>query len=172
MDYLLDPPTNFHAPRPGVAIAILVIHFSLLFSVASTYFRILHTVLANPGFVPRPRRYPKEKRKRQDTLWRTEAGPSATDEAQEKPGEFGTGRNRIEDLARTSPYQNGIIEGGPNSDGGHTGLENFYEKDVFVCEGDGRPRWCSTCQIFKPDRAHHCREVDRCVYKMDHFCPW
>ena len=25
---------------------------------------------------------------------------------------------------------------------------------------------------FKPDRSHHCREVNRCVQKMDHFCPW
>ncbi|KAF3479736.1 palmitoyltransferase pfa5 [Arthroderma uncinatum] len=35
-----------------------------------------------------------------------------------------------------------------------TGLEAFYMKDVFT------------------DRAHHCSEVDRCVRKMDHFCPW
>ncbi|KAJ2901854.1 palmitoyltransferase PFA5 [Zalerion maritima] len=52
------------------------------------------------------------------------------------------------------------------------GLETFYSKDVFVCESDGRPRWCSDCVGFKPDRAHHSSEMDRCVYKMDHFCPW
>ena len=172
MDYLLNPPTNLHAPRPGVAIAILVIHFSLLFFVASTYFRILHTVRANPGFVPRSPRHPKERRKRQGTLWRTKTGPPGTDETQEESGESWTERNRTKDLARTSPYQNDTIGGEPNSNGFDTGLEPFYEKDVFVCEGDGRPRWCSTCKIFKPDRAHHCREVDRCVYKMDHFCPW
>lgn len=52
------------------------------------------------------------------------------------------------------------------------GLESFYTKDVFVCQEDGRPPWCSACCQFKTDRAHHCRVVDRCVRKMDHFCPW
>lgn len=53
-----------------------------------------------------------------------------------------------------------------------TGIESFYTKDVFVCQPDGRPPYCSTCCQFKTDRAHHCREVNRCVRKMDHFCPW
>ena len=49
---------------------------------------------------------------------------------------------------------------------------DFFNKDMYVCKGDGMPVWCSSCLIWKPDRAHHCREVDRCVRKMDHFCPW
>lgn len=48
----------------------------------------------------------------------------------------------------------------------------FYEKDVYVCEPNGRPKWCQQCNCYKPDRSHHCSEVGRCVYKMDHFCPW
>ncbi|KAM3506419.1 hypothetical protein MY11210_007569 [Beauveria gryllotalpidicola] len=52
------------------------------------------------------------------------------------------------------------------------GLENFYSKDVFVCEADGRPKWCSGCRQWKPDRAHHSSEIGRCVRKMDHMCPW
>lgn len=53
------------------------------------------------------------------------------------------------------------------------GLEDFCTKDVFVCrEADGWPFWCDTCTQFKADRAHHCRELGRCVRKMDHFCPW
>lgn len=51
-------------------------------------------------------------------------------------------------------------------------LRNFYEKEVYICEGNGKPIWCSYCSIYKPDRTHHCREVGRCVRKMDHFCPW
>ena len=51
-------------------------------------------------------------------------------------------------------------------------LESFYTQDVFVCQQDGRPLWCSTCDQYKTDRAHHCRELGRCVRKMDHFCPW
>lgn len=52
------------------------------------------------------------------------------------------------------------------------GLELFYSKDVFTCEMDGRPRWCSQCSNWKPDRAHHCSSSGRCILKMDHFCPW
>ncbi|KAI9260255.1 DHHC palmitoyltransferase-domain-containing protein [Sporodiniella umbellata] len=36
----------------------------------------------------------------------------------------------------------------------------------------GYPVWCATCQLWKPDRAHHCRVCDACVLKMDHHCPW
>lgn len=52
------------------------------------------------------------------------------------------------------------------------GLELFYTKDIFTCEMDGKPRWCSECMNWKPDRAHHCRSSGRCIKKMDHFCPW
>jgi len=52
------------------------------------------------------------------------------------------------------------------------GLESFYSKDVFVCSTDGRPIWCSACGAWKPDRAHHSSEMNRCVRKMDHYCPW
>ncbi len=60
-----------------------------------------------------------------------------------------------------------LIGGDPAPD-----LRDFYTRDVFTCEGDGRPIWCSTCLNWKPDRTHHCREAGRCVKKMDHFCPW
>jgi len=52
------------------------------------------------------------------------------------------------------------------------GLEAFYSKDVFICESDGRPRWCALCWNWKPDRASHSSELERCVRKMDHLCPW
>jgi len=48
----------------------------------------------------------------------------------------------------------------------------FLYKDDFIYERDGRSIWCSICANWKPDRAHYCREVGRCVRKMDHFCPW
>jgi palmitoyltransferase len=60
------------------------------------------------------------------------------------------------------------IRNHPNS----PGLELFYTKDVFTCQMDGKPNWCSYCANWKPDRAHHCSSSGRCVYKMDHFCPW
>ena len=33
-------------------------------------------------------------------------------------------------------------------------------------------RSCGRCQHKKPDRAHHCRQCDRCNLKMDHHCNW
>lgn len=61
---------------------------------------------------------------------------------------------------------------GSKDDPDSPGLELFYTKDVFVCEMDGRPKWCSHCANWKPDRAHHCSDSGRCILKMDHFCPW
>jgi len=33
-------------------------------------------------------------------------------------------------------------------------------------------RLCTRCEIYKPDRTHHCRVCDRCILRMDHHCPW
>ncbi|KAH9213829.1 DHHC palmitoyltransferase-domain-containing protein [Leptodontidium sp. 2 PMI_412] len=60
----------------------------------------------------------------------------------------------------------------PQEDPDSPGLELFYTKDVFICEPDGKPKWCTHCANWKPDRAHHCSTIDRCILKMDHFCPW
>ena len=37
-------------------------------------------------------------------------------------------------------------------------------------KGESLPM-CSRCNGFKPPRAHHCSQCDRCVMKMDHHCP-
>ncbi|KAH9849211.1 palmitoyltransferase PFA4 [Lenzites betulinus] len=34
------------------------------------------------------------------------------------------------------------------------------------------PRYCRSCECYKPPRAHHCRQCKRCVLRMDHHCPW
>lgn len=32
--------------------------------------------------------------------------------------------------------------------------------------------WCRRCDAIKPPGSHHCSTAGRCVYKMDHYCPW
>ncbi|KAF2493045.1 zf-DHHC-domain-containing protein [Lophium mytilinum] len=61
--------------------------------------------------------------------------------------------------------------GNASQKGGIPGPE-FTAKDAFVCDSNGKPRFCDHCNNFKPDRTHHCSEVERCVRRMDHFCPW
>jgi hypothetical protein len=51
-------------------------------------------------------------------------------------------------------------------------IEQLYVKDVFVCDSNGLSIFCTHCNIWNPDRIHHCSEVGRCVRRMDHFCPW
>lgn len=41
-----------------------------------------------------------------------------------------------------------------------------------LCPSGNEPRVCSSCNQFKPDRTHHCKECGKCYHKMDHHCPW
>lgn len=36
----------------------------------------------------------------------------------------------------------------------------------------GEVTWCSKCEHFRPERAHHCKRCGVCVLRMDHHCPW
>ncbi len=138
---------------------------------AVCYFRLLQTVITNPGYVPRSSHwYQHRKQQKEQKQPKRSKTPNSTS-SQEKPKKTWHSHSR----------QPGYPEGEASSNGASfypdltapaSGLENFYKKDIFVCQNDGRPIWCSTCLNWKPDRTHHCREVERCVRKMDHFCPW
>lgn len=38
-------------------------------------------------------------------------------------------------------------------------------------KANGKERFCTKCQLPKPDRSHHCSICRMCTYKMDHHCP-
>lgn len=137
---------------------------------STTYFRTLYIVIFDPGYIPlgRPAKsFKSSSRRRHHTNTskfkiphgnspQTSTIASSKYTAQSPENKEKDVKERINwHTASDSP-----------------GLEQFYTKDVFVCEQDGRPRWCTDCGNWKPDRAHHCSDVGRCVRKMDHFCPW
>ena len=179
VNYLLKPPATLHNSRPHIAIGILVGYSILLLLIASTYFRLFHIVATNPGYVPRGPQYhaePKGQKKhpKNSRLSRERNGSEAYNLQEKLNGaakQVTTG-NRVDPLPGHAymdrPSGSRPLTGGDSA----PNLREFYTKDVFICEGDGRPVWCSTCLNWKPDRTHHCREAGRCVKKMDHFCPW
>ncbi|GFR52525.1 hypothetical protein Agub_g15098 [Astrephomene gubernaculifera] len=54
-----------------------------------------------------------------------------------------------------------------------TELERLSYSSIYFDRRDPRrPRYCKRCQGWKPERAHHCSVMGRCVLKMDHWCIW
>lgn len=130
----------------GLVTALLILYFFFFILSLITYFRTFFAVKFNAGQVPLSD--PRAKHSRRRTKDR--------------------GRNsRRERDIEAQPYSSSA-----DSNPDNPGLEEFYSKDVFMCQADGRPRYCTECKQYKPDRAHHSREMGRCYRKMDHYCPW
>ncbi|TVY46018.1 Palmitoyltransferase [Lachnellula subtilissima] len=127
----------------SAAIPILVIYFLLFIPMAASFFRVLYFTIFYPPYVP--------------------LGPAAIRDREMK------GKTQSEeDGIGAGAYRPGNYRNDVDS----PGLELFYSKDVFVCEQNGKPIWCSNCGNWKPDRAHHDSSSGRCIARMDHFCPW
>jgi palmitoyltransferase len=65
-----------------------------------------------------------------------------------------------------------LPHGGSSVEKKDADASHIEQYDVYVCDYDGAPLYCEKCNIYKPDRTHHCKELGRCVRKMDHYCPW
>jgi len=51
-------------------------------------------------------------------------------------------------------------------------VDNDFAGNQTELSSMGRVRICDKCWVRKPDRAHHSRQLNCCVLRMDHFCPW
>ncbi|KIW51876.1 hypothetical protein PV05_10557 [Exophiala xenobiotica] len=152
LDYLIHPqPSLFVRHHTGTAIAILTIYYLLLLIALTCLTRLIQTITTNPGLVPRGAQYFIEKERTRQN--------ASTPSHKEEPLEH-------ESTEGYTPRRHRL-----KHDSGYP-AQNFWRKDIFICGWDGRPPFCSTCYNYKPDRAHHCSELGRCVLKMDHFCPW
>ena len=161
IDYLIRPHLSLptlHHPDVGAAVAILTIYYFLLLMTLICFGRLIQTILTNPGLVPRGPQYFAEKERTREKG----TGPHSSHSNKKEEG------LEYDSTTRYTPQNLSKLP----SDESNIRPEEFWHKDAFVCGWDGRPPFCSTCYNYKPDRAHHCSELGRCVIKMDHFCPW
>ncbi|KAL8650839.1 MAG: hypothetical protein Q9210_003594 [Variospora velana] len=157
VDYLLKPAATVGQPRHGAAIAIVTIYACLLLLLALAYLRLVYTIVTTPGYTPRgPQWYINNNNKRRRRSRSSRKNPRRHD-LEKQNGVVGESRDTSGPLP-SSPYANVPSAYGPANDIITPDLQDFYKRDVFTCESDGRPIWCSTCLNWKPDRAHHCRE--------------
>jgi len=135
--------------------------------IAFAYFRLLYVVTFNPGYVPLGPKWhalrdeEAKAKRRYSRGHRKLRSPESTEKT---AGSAGSGSAENGDIPGNN-HSSGAFYA-PGSAEAASGLQEFYKRDAFVCQGDGRPIWCSTCLNWKPDRAHHCREIERCVRKM------
>lgn len=111
---------------------------------AASFFRLVHITVFDPPVVPLGPdaiRSRKNKQKGKEGL---------AEKAGIGGAEYDTG-NTSGDTTRST------IE--PKDDPDSPGLELFYTKDVFVCELDGKPRWC-----------HHCANVRFIGLLIQRYC--
>lgn len=142
----------FETGRRGNGIAILAVYFLLFTLEVTSFIRLLYTVASDPAYLERTT--PQGSNKIFDHL----------------PTRRGKGRDQTKGISSYHTSLHRLIPLGSAWPAPH--LEDFLAKDVFMCDERGMPKWCSTCQIWRPDRARHMREVDRCVLKADHVCFW
>ncbi|KAH8594061.1 DHHC palmitoyltransferase-domain-containing protein [Bisporella sp. PMI_857] len=152
VNYLLVKHDNIRAAAP-----ILSIHCALLVLMLICFIRLIHITLFDPPYVPLG---PSALRNQQAQYQKSKSRRGMKDIG---AGEYEANRN-----SDGTSSDNAEAKNDPDS----PGLELFYTKVIFRSEVDGRPTWCSSCQNWKPDRAHHCSSSNRCILRMDHFCPW
>lgn len=151
-----------HQHNTGMVAGFLILYFVFFFLMVAAYLRLFISIQRDPGLVPfmNPVAPAADGSSIPEKLHTPDYSVPTTGHSESDPD---TPLNR---------KSHGVSWAPPDTNPDSPGLELFYSKDVFVCEVDGRPKWCSSCKQWKPDRSHHSSELGRCVRKMDHLCPW
>lgn len=156
-------PENRHVAAGIVGIAL---YFVLLALLGLPYLRVLGVIFTNPGIVPGddPAGTSSGRKRHGRHDVEKELPPSSSSDGSHHAANEETGADGRKFLDRGGVWS-GRVPAPP-------GLDAISRREMYECDVDGLPRWCPTCYAWKPDRAHHSSEVGRCVYKMDHYCPW
>jgi palmitoyltransferase len=179
LDYLINPSPDFLVkPRPGSAAAILLLYYLLLIPLLVCYARLVQTIITNPGYVPRGAAWYQQRKEKAASGAKHSSGHhsrrGSAAHFTEKP--LHSWQAGTQDLESGGSNHSSLTTAKNHANQTHKHIHSpdipFWQRDIFVCNPDGRPAFCSSCLTHKPDRTHHCSEVDRCVLKMDHFCPW
>ncbi|KAK3114775.1 Eukaryotic peptide chain release factor GTP-binding subunit [Teratosphaeriaceae sp. CCFEE 6253] len=118
--------------------------FAYFFYVTMSSF--LHAALSDPGILPRNLHpHPADPEAERDPLT---VGPPTTDWIMVK----------TYPSSRSPVNQAGAEEAG-SQPGGTTAMEV-------------PTKYCKSCNIWRPPRAHHCRVCDACIETQDHHCVW
>lgn len=182
--------------RPGLAVGFIVPYAIVAALMVASYLRIFITARVDPAVVPLGPEHARYYHGQRPTRGRARSRRpphrlrpcSAKDDADAVLpvdletglsggglgglGGLGGGDSTGADGSRRSPALPPPRPADPRLDPDSPGLELFYTKDVFECSIDGRPVWCNECGTWKPDRTHHSSELNRCIRKLDHYCPW
>ncbi|KAK4994129.1 Palmitoyltransferase pfa5 [Elasticomyces elasticus] len=132
---------------------------------AICYIRLLATISMNPGYLPQGQRPAAAlSNVPTNTEQRVVNGPCTSTTVPEKPTRARATQLGSDDSSESASHAKVILDRGAIFRGEvppPPGLEQFYSRDVFVCDQSGLPLWCATCCIWKPDRVHHCSDVGR-----------
>src|SRR5437762_10542738 len=115
---------------------------------AVSWLRLMTLMLKNPGRVPRgPAYYQHRSKGSKPTRSRSRKEGEQSNHLHEKDDEYYSGsRNNGTDGVTSLAYNTTVLENGIRSNATNIdpqltapGLEDFYMRDVFVCESDGKP---------------------------------
>lgn len=116
----------------SAAIPILVVYFVLFLLMAASFFRLFYITTFDAPLVPLgPSAIHKRKNK------------SRSGDRKDKGSGDGIGGGEYNSRESSGDTSRNTTR--PQEDPDSPGLELFYTKDVFICEPDGKPKWCTHC---------------------------